>query len=75
MLHYRVIDLTNTAIDDKEHVIPARSPEAAAKDLLGIEVVRSGSRQNLVARAYWQNPNQPVSMVRLYRRIQDQQQV
>lgn len=68
MLQYRVIDLRNQAIDNQEHLVPAKSPEAAARGLLGIDVVRSGPRQNLVACAYWQYPDQPVSMVRLYRR-------
>lgn len=69
MLEYRVIDLRDQSIDSQEHFVPAKSPEAAARGLLGIDVVRSGPRQNLVARAYWQYPDQPVSMVRLYRRI------
>lgn len=72
MLQYRVIDLRDSTIDSQEQVIPAKSPEAAATDLLGIEVVRSGPRQNLVARAYWQYPDQPLSMVRLYRRVDDE---
>lgn len=71
MPEYRVVDLRNPAIDKQEHLIPAKTPEAAARDLLGIEVVRSGPRQNLVARAYWQYPDQPLSMVRLYRRNDD----
>jgi hypothetical protein len=35
-------------------------------DVLGVEVVRSGSKRELRARVYFQHPGQPLSMVRLY---------
>lgn len=66
---YRVIDVRGDVIDPKEATIAgARSPEDAARTALGLEVVRSGQRQDLVARVYWQSPGQPMNMVRLYRR-------
>lgn len=73
MPQYRVIDLRTPAIDKPGTHCSGKSPEAAATNLLGFEVIRSGPRHNLVARAYWQNPDQPISMVRLYRRVTDEQ--
>jgi hypothetical protein len=68
MHKYRVIDLRNPEIEHEERMVSAASPEAAARHFLGTEVVRSGARKNLIARVYWQNPNQPLNMVRLYSR-------
>jgi hypothetical protein len=70
MPHYRIVDLRDPAPAAQESLVPAKSPEAAVRELLGIDVVRSGHRRNLVARAYWQHPEQPPSMVRLYRRTE-----
>lgn len=67
---YRVIDVRSDVIDAAETTIEgARSPEDAVRQALGEEVVRSGNRKDLVARVYWQTTGQPVTMVRLYRRI------
>lgn len=44
----------------------ALSPEDAAEQALGLKVARSGARRNLAARVYWQMPNSPLCMVRLY---------
>lgn len=43
------------------------SPEAAAREVLGIEVVRSGAKDDLVAEVYWHLERQPMTMARLYR--------
>ncbi len=67
---YRVVDVRSDIIDPIEIFISsARSPEDAARQALGIEVVRSGQRKDLVARVYWQSLGQPMNMVRLYRRV------
>lgn len=63
---YRVIDLRTGVIETEIVVDNARSPEHAAREALGMEVVRSGSKKELVARVYWQVPPQPQNMVRLY---------
>lgn len=69
MPEFRVVDLRNAATAEYPNLVPAASPEQAARSVLGFDVVRSGPKQNLVARAYWQYPDQPINMVRLYRRV------
>lgn len=66
---FRVVDLRSDLIDPDERVVEATSPEAAATAVLGLDVVRSGSKRDLVARVYWRLPDQPTNMVRLYRRV------
>lgn len=67
---YRVVDVRSDVIDPRETLITgARTPEDAARQALELDVVRSGQRKDLVARVYWQSPGQPMTMVRLYRRI------
>lgn len=63
--HYRVIDARGTTIQT-EQTVTATSPEDAAKQVFGADLARSGRRDNLVARVYWQLPNSPTNMVRLY---------
>ena len=63
---YRVIDLASSAIDPDERIVQSTSPERAVLEVLGVEVVRSGSKRDLRARVYFQHPGQPISMVRLY---------
>lgn len=65
--HYRVLDLSAT--EQPEQTVQARSPEAAASQVLGMEVVRSGAKRDLMARVYWQVAGRPLNMVRLYRRV------
>jgi len=70
-LNYRVVDVRTDVIDPQEiNVEGARSPEDAVRQGLGVDVVRSGHRRDLVARVYWQSLGQPVTMVRLYRRLE-----
>ena len=71
MTEYRVIDLQTETIDPEPQTVSASSPEKAAELALGLELVRSGSKQDLRARVYFQNPDQPVSMVRLYTKAAD----
>lgn len=70
---YRVIDLRLAAPDPAtaEEIIVegAKSPEAAARQALGVELVRSGSRKDLAARVYWQLTPEATNMVRLYTRV------
>lgn len=67
---YRVVDLRTEIIDATGHIVDGvSSPEAAARDLLQIDVVRSGARKDLVARVYWQTMGSPLNMVRLYRKL------
>ena len=72
MITYRVVDCRSTIIDPNETVISrASSPEDAAFQALGETLVRSGRRSDLRARVYFQHPNQPLSMVRLYAKAVD----
>ena len=67
---YRVVDLRADVVEPAEIIIEnARSPEDAVRQALEVEAVRSGQRKDLIARVYWQPAGQPVTMVRLYRRI------
>ncbi|MGB3337814.1 MAG: hypothetical protein WBA73_11600 [Devosia sp.] len=63
-ISYRVVDARTEAADIL--VEGVSTPEAAVKEALGLSVFRSGSQKDLVARVYWQNIGQPMSMVRLY---------
>ncbi|MDB5615410.1 MAG: hypothetical protein JWQ22_3063 [Devosia sp.] len=67
---FRVIDLGSGA-EGKEETILSRSPEEAARRMLGEAVVRSGARRDLRAKVYWQYPGQPLSMVRLYSKVEN----
>jgi hypothetical protein len=68
---YRVIDLQTETIDPEPKTVKAGSPEKAAELALGLELVRSGSKQDLHARVYCQHPGQPLTMVRLYTKVAD----
>lgn len=72
-IQYRVIDLANPAIDPDERIVQSTSPERAVMEALGVEVVRSGSKRDLRARVYFQYPGQPLSMVRLYSKLEGRQ--
>ena len=64
---FRVVDLRPQG---KEVVIEgASSPEDAARQALGIDVVRSGAKKDLVAKVYWQPMEQPLTMVRMYSKV------
>ena len=68
---FRVVDTQRTpAIPDA--YVSAHNPEAAARQVLGLNLVRSGPPRNLRARVYFQEENQPVTMVRLYIRSTDE---
>lgn len=63
---FRVVDLTSEEVRP-DILVDAASPEDAVAQALGLKVTRSGPRSNLAARVYWQMPNAPLTMVRLYR--------
>ena len=75
MMEYRVIDLQTEVIDPSPKTVQAKSPEHAAELVLGLELVRSGAKQDLRARVYCQHPGQPVSMVRLYTKVSNRKPV
>jgi len=66
-MEFRVFDLRADIINpDPQVVRGARSPEDAAKQVLGLQLSRSGLKRDLAARVYFQLPDQPLTMVRLY---------
>jgi hypothetical protein len=73
MKSFRVVDLRQDALlGDTDIVVEGvQSPEAAARDVLGIQVVRSGAKRDLVAKVYWQPLGQPLTMVRLYAKTEE----
>lgn len=74
-ISYRVVDLRSPDTEGIDIIIDnARSPEDAVRHALGLDVVRSGAKRDLVARVYWQTLGQPVNMVRLYSRAIDRHQ-
>ena len=70
---FRVVDLRHDAlVADTDIIVEGvQSPEAAARDVLGIQVVRSGAKRDLVAKVYWQPIGQPLTMVRLYAKSEE----
>jgi hypothetical protein len=70
---YRVVDLRSGAQSGEILIDTARSPEDAAFKATGERLVRSGRPADLRVRVYFQQDGQPMSMVRLYRRVEDRQ--
>lgn len=67
---YRVVDKRSAAEGSDSIIIDGvNSPEAAARKALGLELVRSGSKKDLVAQVYWQLAPDSMNMVRLYSRV------
>ena len=71
---FRVVDLRQDALlTDTDIIVEGvQSPEAAVRDVLGIQVVRSGAKRDLVAKVYWQPIGQPLTMVRLYAKNEEE---
>ena len=66
---YTVVDLRpNNAGVAAEIVTDAHSPEDAATRALGLDLVRSGRQADLQAKVYFQYPDKPLNVVRLYAR-------
>ena len=70
MIEFRVIDLQSELVEPAAHFVKASTPEAAARKALGADLVRSGRPKNVRARVYFQQPDQPMTMVRLYERAE-----
>lgn len=69
-LEYRVVDLRADSDTEGDVIIEgARTPEDAAREALGLKLIRSGSKRDLAARVYWQHSGQPLNMVRLYTKV------
>lgn len=69
---FRVIDMRAGADAPTEVIVEkARSPEEAARLATGETLVRSGRRNDLRVRVYFQQAGQPTTMVRLYQRVED----
>lgn len=71
-IQFRVVDLRAGQDAPAEVIIDsARSPEEAARLATGEALVRSGRRNDLRVRVYFQQEGQPTTMVRLYQRVED----
>lgn len=64
MPQFRIVDLRD-AQNQAEHQLEAQTPEAAAGEVLGMRLFRSGAKRDLICRVYWQSPG-GTNMVRLY---------
>jgi hypothetical protein len=69
---FKIIDLRSSTVAEEVFVDGAKSPEDAVRRVLGFEPVRSGAKKDLAARVYWQLPGQPMNMVRLYNKVDDE---
>lgn len=73
-VQYRIVDMRMGPDGSEEILIAkARSPEDAALQAVGEKLVRSGHRNDLRVRVYFQEAGQPTTMVRLYRRVEDRE--
>lgn len=64
---FEVVDLRTDVITASTFIEGVSSPEEAAQRALGIKVIRSGARGDLVARVYWQaSLGSARNMVRVY---------
>ncbi len=66
MQSYRVIDARPHVVHASEQIVEAANPEAAAREALGLDLVRSGKKADLAARVYWTPAGGSMTMVRLY---------
>jgi len=66
MLEFRVVDLKTEDQSQQSQVVKARTPEGAARQALGVSLVRSGRPTRIRARVYFQDQDQALTMVRLY---------
>ena len=68
---FRVVDTQRTTAE-LDALVTAHTPEAAAQQVLGFDLVRSGPPRSLRAKVYFQEDGQPMTMVRLYIRATDE---
>ena len=72
MTSYRVVDCRTNVVEPQEVIVAsAASPEDAALKAFGEVLARSGRRDDLRVRVYFQHPGQVMSMVRLYAKAID----
>ena len=72
MTSFRVVDCRTKTDEPNEILVQqAVSPEDAALKAIGETLVRSGRPSDLRVRVYFQHPDQPMSMVRLYAKAID----
>lgn len=66
---YEVLDIRPSGSGERRS-IRCFSPEAAASQILGLDLVRSGSPSQLTAKVYWHKEEEAAeNVVRLYRRV------
>lgn len=65
MLNYRVVDCRAETVRPIIS-LEARSPEEAAREALGEDLVRDGHIRNLRARVYSLDQGRPLALIRLY---------
>ena len=70
LLEFRVVNLLEEE-GPKEVLVKARTPEEAAKKVLGLDLVRSARASIVGAKVYFHHPGTAPSVVRLYLRAQD----
>lgn len=69
LTRYTVVDMRpHDACTPAETVTHAHSPEDAATRALGLDLIRSGRLADLQAKVYFQYPDKPLNLVRLYAR-------
>lgn len=67
MTVYRVVDLAPADGVDAEHMVTGvTTPEEAGRQALGLELYRSGRKDTLRAKVYFEVRGGAISMVRLY---------
>jgi hypothetical protein len=69
--NFRIVDLRAGQSRSEILVEEALSPEDAALQATGEALVRSGRPVDLRVRVYFQKGDQPTTMVRLYRKVED----
>lgn len=64
MRAFRVLKITMETV--VETSVVAQTPEAAARNATGLDLVRSGNMNALAAKVYYENAMGELTMVRLY---------
>jgi hypothetical protein len=65
-IKFEVIDVRGTGIQPTVEIDRASSPEGAARQVLGIDVFRSGHNRDLVARVSWHPLGGGANVILLY---------
>ncbi|MDP2779451.1 MULTISPECIES: hypothetical protein [Devosia] len=76
MTSYRIVDCrAGDSAGQEITIASAASPEDAAHKAIGETLVRSGRKSDLRVRVYYQYSGQTLSMVRLYAKAIDREQL